>query len=263
MLKNLYKHEFKALFRNLLPMYLILLGLSILDRIVLMFNANSSLLVGALQSIITIIYGVAIFAMAIITVVIIATRFYKNLFTSEGYLTFTLPVKSGSHLTCKLICSTLIIYLTGLVAMVSVFLLSIGTDAFNSFYNELIEAIFSQQFLNLLPSILGTGVSLALSVPCFLLMLYASMSIGQTFKNKISGSILTFALIYVAMQIIGVLTILIPLPQAIATSSTIEANIVIATNYWFILIPLVLEAIYGIALYCISRHMITKKLNVG
>src|SRR5574344_771267 len=129
MLKNLYKHEFKALFRSILPMYLILLGLSILDRIVLIFDANYNILVGTLQSIITLIYGVSVFAIFIITVVIIVTRFYKNLFTSEGYLTFTLPVKSGSHLTCKLICSTLILYLTGAVAILSICLLTVGTES--------------------------------------------------------------------------------------------------------------------------------------
>lgn len=45
----------------------------------------------------------AFMAFSFLTSILIYVRFYKNFFSDEGYLTFTLPVKTGSHLNSKLI----------------------------------------------------------------------------------------------------------------------------------------------------------------
>ena len=49
------------------------------------------------------LYIFGIIAIGIITIVVLVMRFYKNLFTSEGYLMHTLPVKASQHLNSKLI----------------------------------------------------------------------------------------------------------------------------------------------------------------
>ena len=48
----------------------------------------------------------AIFLAFVFTVVLVFVRFYKNFFTDEGYLTFTLPVKRSTLLFSKMVNAT-------------------------------------------------------------------------------------------------------------------------------------------------------------
>ena len=53
-------------------------------------------------------------AFSLITMILIFVRFYKNFFSDEGYLTFTLPVKRSQLLKSKLISATGFVLLTDL-----------------------------------------------------------------------------------------------------------------------------------------------------
>lgn len=67
---------------------------------------------------VVVVLGLAAFA--ILSTILIFTRFYKNFFTDEGYLTFTLPVKRSQLLNSKLIASTVTSTLTSIVIIVDV-----------------------------------------------------------------------------------------------------------------------------------------------
>ena len=60
-------------------------------------------ILGALVAIFCIL---AIFLAFVFTVVLVFVRFYKNFFTDEGYLTFTLPVKRSTLLFSKMVNAT-------------------------------------------------------------------------------------------------------------------------------------------------------------
>ena len=59
-------------------------------------------------------------AFTLISAILIYVRFYKNFFTDEGYLTFTLPVKRTALLNSKLISGTFVMLLTTVVAIINV-----------------------------------------------------------------------------------------------------------------------------------------------
>lgn len=68
-------------------------------------------------------------AFSILTVILTFSRFYKNFFTDEGYLTFTLPVKRSQLLNSKLIVSTTTTMLTSLVIIIDIIIMFfIGID---------------------------------------------------------------------------------------------------------------------------------------
>lgn len=71
------------------------------------------------------------------TVVINIVRFYKNLVTDEGYLTFTLPVSSKQIIASKLISSLVMDILMAFAVLVSTFLLrndlAVIDDLYRSF----------------------------------------------------------------------------------------------------------------------------------
>ncbi len=101
MFAKLLKHEWKASWATLGIITLSILGLSVLATIDLRLMMNVDLATdnGAFAALLTMACGLFLFAYVVALVVyavgtqfVLLHRFYKNKFTDEGYLTFTLPV---------------------------------------------------------------------------------------------------------------------------------------------------------------------------
>ena len=103
MLGKLLKYDIKALWKMMLPLILSALGVSVVGTIALrimvemsrssvrMENPFSGLFIASLGMIVFVAV-MGLIAFGVISTVFILYRYYKNLFTDEGYLTFTLPV---------------------------------------------------------------------------------------------------------------------------------------------------------------------------
>ena len=87
MLRKLLKHEFRATGRIMLPLFGILLLVSVGANFSSrgMLNSDSSLL-RTLGTIFIMLFIVGIFAVGIISFVLMINRFYKNLLQDEGYV---------------------------------------------------------------------------------------------------------------------------------------------------------------------------------
>ena len=134
MLGKLYKHELVALGRILLPVSLCLLGISALSRVVGLLNLRFTYFQVMKYFVYTVSY-IGMFAICLLALIIIIDRFYKNMLTREGYLTFTLPFTATQHLFCKLICGTIAVLFTLLVAFLSGLILNAGKDL-SEFFGE-------------------------------------------------------------------------------------------------------------------------------
>ena len=99
MLRKLLKHEFRATGRIMLPLFGILLLVSVGANFSSrgMLNSDSSLL-RTLGTIFIMLFIVGIFAVGIISFVLMINRFYKNLLQDEGYVMMTLPVEQADRL---------------------------------------------------------------------------------------------------------------------------------------------------------------------
>ena len=53
-------------------------------------------------------------------------RFYKNLLSGEGYLTFTLPFSATQHIVCKLLCGVLVIVIDFIAVIASLLIMVCG-----------------------------------------------------------------------------------------------------------------------------------------
>lgn len=110
MFRKLVKHEFIAT-RRLVPfIWLTTAVLAVINLIA--GQVDISWLAGA-SMVFLIILAVG---QVLITYVIIVTRYYKSLYSDEGYLTHTLPVKAGSLLGSKVLTSFVWLILSYLVA---------------------------------------------------------------------------------------------------------------------------------------------------
>jgi hypothetical protein len=74
------------------------------------------------------------------TLIVLIQRFYKNLLGDEGYLMFTLPVQSWSHILSKLAVSMLWTVVSGGVALCSILFISSNNISTPEFYKELLMA---------------------------------------------------------------------------------------------------------------------------
>ena len=97
MVKKLMKFELASYMRSLLPFQLILLGIALLHRFVQLFE-NDGDAYWTFFSSSTAIIIIACIVTLVATVALCIARFYKNMFTGEGYLSFTLPVTVHQHI---------------------------------------------------------------------------------------------------------------------------------------------------------------------
>ena len=116
---KLLKYEWKACARTCLPLYGVLILMSVISRILYVIPKNASLAF-MLPAISSMLYMCVMVATFVVTAVILIQRFYKNLLGSEGYLMFTLPVTVSQHLLSKTIIAVVMMGLSGLAAMLSI-----------------------------------------------------------------------------------------------------------------------------------------------
>ena len=108
---KLLKYEWKACARTCLPLYGVLILMSLISRILYVIPKNASLDF-MLPAIGSMLYMGVMMAAFVVTAVILIQRFYKNLLGSEGYLMFTLPVTVSQHLFSKTIIAVVMIGLS-------------------------------------------------------------------------------------------------------------------------------------------------------
>ena len=117
MLGKLIKYEWKATARLILPLYLAVVVLAVIYKLLSLLSPHAW---QAPQVISMVIYIFLIIATFIMVFVVMIQRFYKNLLTEEGYLSFTLPVQPWKHIISKLLLSLFWVITSVLVAGLSV-----------------------------------------------------------------------------------------------------------------------------------------------
>lgn len=133
MLEKLLKYEIRATARTFLPLYGLILLLAVVNRALFQSAANQMNLFNIPRAITMTVYVVLIVAMFVMTLVVTIQRFYKNLLGDEGYLSFTLPVKTHSQIDAKMIVTLLWSVLSILVAAASIFIIASDADTLASF----------------------------------------------------------------------------------------------------------------------------------
>lgn len=217
MLRKLLKQEIKATARTFLPIYFALLILTVVAKLlfvggvpdyfegVQVSNPVVNILIGVTMT----LYFILLVGLSVMTMVVIVQRFYKNFFTDEGYLMFTLPVRIWQQILSKLLVGLIWTVICGLTIMLSVFILSFGTietfsmmewtQALGSMYAE-----FNNMYgISLNVFVFEIGLMMIAGVISSILMIYASIAIGQLFnRHRIIASFGAYIAITIVLQII-------------------------------------------------------------
>lgn len=207
MMKKLIKYEMRSMLRLFLPLWPSLILLSIINHFTLRADFYSdtvaSRILEALVMILMFLYVVLIMAIGIVALIVMIRRFYVGLLRDEGYLMFTLPVKTSQIIWSKLISAVILTAITGIVCMISVFIMALDKEVIKELFTMLQTA--QQQVGNiswLLVQFLIAGVLTSLiSAVSAILMAYCSMAIGQTVnKHKLGMSIVIYIVISTALS---------------------------------------------------------------
>lgn len=280
MLGKLIKYEFKACGRVFFPIYLVILILSIINRIYSQYGFIQSLknnlsqkgsLLGV-QGILTVVLLALFVSLFVITIIFTIQRFKKSLLEDEGYLIFTLPVSSRNIILSKYIVSLIFVILSTLVAILSFVLMGIFIENYQFARIMNMTGLIIINMINsdkgILTAILVLILGLIIVYTNFVLSVYLSISVGQIpkFNKHRSGiGVIAFFLINI---IIGYVRSFINniIPQNVwdgveNSLSSILDNSIFTMNkyYWFMIITDI--AIIGLLFYGIN-FILSKKLNL-
>ena len=216
MLGRLIKHEFRATARIMLPVMGALAALALLANFSMRGLADNITDVPILRVflvLIVVFYGIAIVAAAVMAVVLMVTRFYRNLLKDEGYLMFTLPVSVHELIWAKLIVSLVWFTATGLLICLLITLTGLNLSASNlemilrelpsrAEIRQMLDGLGIRGLLNTLILQGVLGVLLGSVSTC--LHFYAAMSLGHMFtKNKVLLSVVFYVLISFAFNFVN------------------------------------------------------------
>lgn len=271
MLTKLIKYEFNAVSRVLVVINLITLGISLIGCLTFVsplweFESDYTFFLAMMS---VMIYYMAIIAISLSSVIYMAIRFYRNLYTDEGYLMHTLPVRPYQLILSKAITAFVWTLITMFMIVFSVCTLIFS--AFLKFGWEDLPQI--QEILRELPEmchdIYGMTVSgtcvylmfvLLIGSLCSIFMCYAAVSIGQLFKtHKVLGAVGCYFGFYFIMQICSSLAMM---PFYIFSSSSYYYNYMGDYMQTSLLITLLLNSVFTVVFYVITEQIMRKKLNL-
>lgn len=260
MLNKLMKYELKATSRLLVPLYLILLVMSIVNRFVFKLDEFGGT-AGVIGQFLVVIYITTIFAVLIVTVIYMIVRFYKNLLTDEGYLMFTLPVKTHQHITSKLLITLFWTIVSIAAVLISLFVAFASPETLPYVSNGIKEVIAElNKAFNGSAALLFIEfiVMMLLSLVVNILLIYVSIAVGQLFtKHKIIGSFAAYMIIYTILQF---LLIIIMIPFGIFVSK--QQPEISSLPHVVLPIAMVVVAAGGACFYFLTNYIFTKKLNL-
>ena len=136
MLGKLIKYDLKNAARIFLLVHGIYLFICIILRLLVMnpldFSAPSRLLITPL-TLIVVLFIFLLTAMTLTTSLLIALRFYRNLFSKEGYLSWTLPAAPSTHLLAKFLSGYLIAAADIIIIAAGILVLVTGSNVADAY----------------------------------------------------------------------------------------------------------------------------------
>lgn len=255
MLGRLIKHEWKAVAKILIIIHIALLGMAVLGRLLLSIEIIKE--EELMWLLMLMIYVFSIFSVSVVSHIYLAVRFYKNMYTDEGYLTFTLPVKPWEHIFAKLIIAAIWYVIDILTIFVSVLILVINKDMLaeaGPAWKEFVVTIQTGEVVGTVGLVLsiGVGVLSMVSVP---LTYYFCISLGQLFKNhKLIASVIIYFIVTNVIQAVSTMlnwgyVIVVDGPGGIQNMYT--SMMLIA----FILQLVMCALFWGVTQYIMSRRL--------
>lgn len=280
MLGKLLKHEWKTVWKVPVLLIVILMITAVLAGLTFALPIWDSEWVGLPLSgmMLILMFYFAMIAVTLGIQIYFAVRYYKNMFTDEGYLTHTLPVTSRQLLLNKTITMSLWNLIAILSVVVSIFvfcsvmILALAPKD-SSFARDLMEAVGAWPEALKSPYMDGfegfcIGILCMILVSAFSgsMMVIGAITLGQMVRrHRILGAIGAYIGFTFVIQIFTTV-FLIPMTVKMSTSpyydNAFEAQspFPFMTPFYFLVTGVSL--VVGIGLYFMSEYLIQHKLEL-
>lgn len=271
MLRKLIKYDLKSMSRLLIIIHVFLLLAAVAVRV--FFTERFNLVHiegGAYLALAFILFSLFASGVSLATEILIAIRFYKNLFSNEGYLTHTLPATRGQHLAAKTVAGGLWLFLDQVLLFVSLFFVIATSDVVDLYWENkdafLTELGLAGMNLPAAKIILFILLFSLINAVSSAIMIYASIVVGQRFQSHpVLGAVVSylgistiFAIISVAiLSVFGFFSFVFEESEAMAGVNA--ANHVVST----LNISMVLSLAAAVILYIITQILMRKKLDLA
>lgn len=256
MVKKLMKHELFSIFRVLLIPIIVIIALAILCRISLLSPINNSAEIGVVTLLLT-FYTLGIIVVYIFSFFFCVGRFYKSLFTGEGYMTMSLPVTSDQLILTKILSAIIAMFTISIVCALSgcVFLLGTDQTILDVIYNifsvigNLLGVIWGEE-----PMLIVEAVILVIvSIPKGLLIFYFVLAIAQlcTTKNRTGIAVAIYIGIMFAWGILSQFTY----DPILLAASEVSMHL----YFW---IEIIFNLVVEVVCYIVVRYILKNKINL-
>ena len=270
MLRKLMKYEFRATSRTFLPLYgaflLAALLLAVFDQMHQTWG-NSLPWLDAAALVTGIAYGILFIAVMVMTAVVAFQRFYRNLFTDEGYLTHTLPVKTHTHVTAKLLVSVVWCIASIAVFFLSVLVLSIFNlqpAAYGEIFADLVKWIPESNWESW-AFLLEIFLLVLLYLVCGILFVYMAIAAGNIAgRHKVALGIGVFIGTSVILQLVYLLGITLGVRSTFDLWKDIpDYTFPSWPLHGFLLGNIVFFLFFSAVFYILTSWILKRKLNLS
>ena len=295
MFGKLIKYEWKAMIRAMLPVYGATVAISLINGITLnsdLFKEIQGLgLIGDysnilyslaefIQFLLAVLYVVMFVGLFVMTLIVTVRRFWNGLLKEEGYLMFTLPVKTSSLALSKAVVSFFIMCISGFVGILALALLSCSDPAsllellgnIISLPTAIIKSIregllFGEikpvMLMHLILYVLELIILVLSSVFGSIYMLYASMAMGQLSRNhKVAFSVLWYVVLNIAQSTVAWFAIISVALASTGIFSVVSALNAVAAMHILLIGFSILNIGFFIAFKLITDYILAKRLNL-
>ncbi|MCI8281666.1 MAG: hypothetical protein HFI76_08230 [Lachnospiraceae bacterium] len=226
MLGKLIKHDFKSTSKVMIPISFAFVAITLLGVLFLGTKLMQREELLPLTITLLVAYILTLVTLTMVTQIYLIVHFYRNMFSAQGYLTFTLPSSPQKIFHSKMLVGCAWMLLISVLSVVSALVL-IGVASGFENISSIIQEICSMElftagdldahFSASLTDVMGytSGQLVLLTVILTLVSIYynisigfGSVTIGQLYaKHKVVGAVLVYVGFYLLMQILSTITI--------------------------------------------------------
>ena len=258
MLGKLLKHEWIATVRRYALFYLVLAAVTVIAAVMHALPVDN-IIFNLGEGAILVLYVITVIGVVFCSTAMGVIRFYKNMVSDEGYLTFTLPAKVEELVLAKFIVALLWQIITVVLSAASLFLVFVpGHIEMNQL--SVVISQLSDQFGVMVPVFFAM---LLFSLMYQILTYYLSIAIGQLFGTyKIVGAVVAYCAISFVVELalmvvmLGAMVIIgFDKVDAFMSSMNGMAKFYLFSTGWMIIL--------GVVEYFVICHLLKKKLNLS
>lgn len=271
MLKKLFIYEWKDSWKLMTLLNVLVFVMTIIGTIIFANDiwaaADDSLLYQASLMSYMIFYIFSIAALSMIPSLYFWMRFYRNLYTDQGYLMHTLPVTPAQLIWSKAFVAAIWSLISSAVSAFSIVTLVVGGTSQTSIF-ALIDEMDIRHAINVITEEIGGvfyayvfGVIVLAFVSLFtsVFMGYAAVSLGQLFKkHRVGAAIGMYVLLYVVLQTVSSYAG-IPLTSLMNYANDNSAPWM---GFIFLLFVTLISAAMGAAFFFLTKYIMSNKLNL-